>query len=264
VLRKKFVYEARKQWACHAPSERFDVNSPLARWIGGRHIVPSVPERREEMVLSDTTRPPTPIVVWLLTGLTVAAYLAFVFAPPNKQSAVDYAFALIPERFHAGSQYSFDHWYEALWPIFGHAFLHLGWFHLAVNAFFLFGASRLPALRLGTVRYLVIYISSVAVDALTFIALNWNSQESAVGASGGVCGMISAFFLASRPTWREALADPQVRGPLAVLFIINVVVFGVLSEFGIMPIAWEGHLGGFIGGGIAYVLLQPRAPLKPA
>jgi len=232
--------------------------------MSGRHIGSGVPERREEMVLSDTMRPPTPVVVWLLTGLTVAAYLAFAFASPNTQSALDYAFALIPERFHADSQYHFEHWYEAFGPIFGHAFLHLGWFHLAVNVFFLFGASRLPALRLGTMRYLVIYFSAVAVDALVFIALNWNGEASAVGASGGVCGMITAFFLASRPTWREALADPQVRGPLAVLFVINVVVFGVLAEAGIVPIAWEGHLGGFIGGGIAYVLLQPRAPLKPA
>ncbi len=177
---------------------------------------------------------------------------------------MDYTFALIPQRFHPDSEYRFEHWYEALGPVFGHAFLHLGWFHLAVNTFFLFGASRLPALRLGTVRYLVIYFSSVAVGALAFIALNWNSLESAVGASGGVCGMITAFFLASRPTWREAMADPQVRGPLAVLFALNVVVFGVLSETGIMAIAWEAHLGGFIGGGVAYALLQPREPLKPA
>ncbi len=214
--------------------------------------------------MSDTTRPPTPIVVWLLTGLTVAAHLALAFASRDTQNAVDYAFALIPERFHTNSQYSFGHWYEAFGPIFGHAFLHLGWFHLAVNAFFLFGASRLPALRLGTLRYLVVYVSAVIADAFAFVALNWNSQESAVGASGAVCGMIAAFFLASRPTWREALADPQVRGPLAVLFVLNVAVFGVLSEAGIFPIAWEGHLGGFIGGGVAYALLQPQAPLKPA
>ncbi|WP_156767835.1 rhomboid family intramembrane serine protease [Candidatus Viadribacter manganicus] len=214
--------------------------------------------------MNDTSRPPTPIAVWLLTGFTVAAYAAFTLAPVGAQNAVDYAFALIPERFHAGSEYRFEHWYETFGPIFGHAFLHTGWMHLAVNAFFLFGASRLPALRLGAVRYLVVYFWAVAVSALTFLALNWNEQSSAVGASGGVCGMITAFFLSLRPTWREALADPRVRGPLAVLFFLNVVVLGVLAEAGIVQISWEGHLGGFIGGGVAYTLLQRPAPLKPA
>lgn len=217
-----------------------------------------VPERRGESELEQPQRAPTPAIVWILTGSIVAAYAAFTFAPPDAQRAADYAFALIPERFHADSQYRFQTWWEALGPIFGHAFLHLGWFHLGINAFFLAGASRLPALRLGTVRYLGVVLASLIGDALMFLALNWNDRESAVGASGVVCGMITAYFFSLRSSWREALADPQVRGPLAVLFLINVVVFGALSEMGVVPIAWEGHLGGFVGGGLAYALLEKR------
>jgi membrane associated rhomboid family serine protease len=70
--------------------------------------------------------------------------------------------------------------------------------------------------------------------------------------------MLTAFFFSTRRTWREALADPQVRGPLGGLFFVNVVLMGVASEAGFFPIAWEGHLGGFVGGGVAYALLQPR------
>lgn len=209
-------------------------------------------------------RVPTPLIVWVVTGSIVAAFVAFTFAPPDAQRAADYAFALIPERFHADSPYRFQHWWEAIGPIFGHAFLHLNWFHLGVNAVFLAGASRLPALRLGTFRYLLVLLASILVDALVFLALNWNSNESAVGASGAVCGMIIAFFFSLRPTWRDALADPQTRGPLAMLFLINVVGFAVLAETGVFPVAWEGHLGGFIGGGVAYALLQPRPPSEPA
>jgi membrane associated rhomboid family serine protease len=44
-----------------------------------------------------------------------------------------------------------------------------------------------------------------------------------------------------------------------MLFLINVVLMGAASEAGLFPIAWEAHLGGFIGGGVAYALLQPRA-----
>lgn len=203
-------------------------------------------------------RPATPLVVWLLTGSVVAAYVALYVAPADMQRFAEYSFALIPERFHAESPFRFQAWWEALGPLFGHSFLHAGWLHLGLNAFFLFGASRLPALRLGAGRYLLVYVVAVLTGALTFLALNWNEQAVAVGASGGVCGMFTAFFFSTRANWREALADPRVRGPLGGLFVLNVVVMGVASEAGFLPIAWEDHLGGFIGGGVAYALLQPR------
>lgn len=204
-------------------------------------------------------RPQTPPVVWLLTGSIVAAYVAFLVAPATAQRAVDLSFALIPERFHADSPHRFAHWWEMLGPLLGHSFLHLGWWHVALNAFFLFGASRWPALRLGAARYLLVYAASVLGGALLFLALNWNEEAAAVGASGGVCGMLTAFFFSMRATWRDALADPRVRGPLGGLVFVNVVLMGIISELGLFPIAWEGHLGGFIGGGVAYALLQPRA-----
>ncbi|MEZ5970872.1 MAG: rhomboid family intramembrane serine protease [Hyphomonadaceae bacterium] len=212
----------------------------------------------------EAERIPTPLVVWLLTGSIVLASAALFFAPTDTQHAIDYAFALIPERYHPDSPYRFATWCEAMGPIFGHAFLHLNWFHLGINAVFLAGASRLPALRLGTARYLLVVVASLVTDSAVFIALNWDGNASAVGASGAVCGMFTAFFFSLRRTWREALADPQVRGPLGMLFLINVPLFAVLSKAGIFPIAWEGHLGGFIGGGVAYAFLQPRPPSEPA
>lgn len=208
--------------------------------------------------MNDIPRPHTPLAAWLLTGSIVIAYLAYLAAPRDAQAAAEYAFALIPERFHAESPYRFQHWYEALGPLLGHSFLHLGWWHAGLNAFFLFGASRIPAMRLGALRYLIVYFASVLAGAGLFLAFNWSEQASAVGASGGVCGMFTAYFFSMRPTWRDALADPRVRGPLGVLFLINVVLMGIASETGLFPIAWEAHLGGFVGGGVAYALLQPR------
>jgi membrane associated rhomboid family serine protease len=138
--------------------------------------------------------------------------------------------------------------------------LHLGWWHVGANVLFLFGASRWPSLRLGAVRYLLVYFAAVLAGAMMYFALNWNGNVPAVGASGGVCGMLTAFFFSTRRTWREALADPHVRGPLGGLVFVNVVLMGIASETGYFPIAWEGHLGGFIGGGVAYALLAPRQP----
>lgn len=209
--------------------------------------------------MSDGSRPRTPVVVWALVISIVLAYAAYAAAPRGVQIAAEYALALIPQRFHAEDQFSFERWYEAAGPLFGHAFLHLAWWHAGLNAFFLFLAGRLPALRLGAWRFLAVFFASVAGGAVVFLALNWNGQEIAIGASGGVCGMFSAHFLALRATWREALADPRVRNPLGMLVFINVVLMGVAAETGLLPIAWEGHLGGFLGGALAYMTLAPRA-----
>ncbi|MGD9968795.1 MAG: rhomboid family intramembrane serine protease [Hyphomonadaceae bacterium] len=205
------------------------------------------------------TRPQTPLIVWLLTGSIVAAYVGYLAAPADAQRFVEFTFALIPERFHSDSQYRFQEWWGAAAALLGHSFLHLSWWHLGFNAFFLFGASRLPALRLGAWRYLVVYLAAVLGGAFAFLALNWNDEAVAVGASGGVCGMFTAFFLATRANWRDALADPRVRGPLGGLVFLNVVLMGLAAEAGFLPIAWEAHLGGFIGGGLAYVLVSPRS-----
>lgn len=203
-------------------------------------------------------RPRTPLVVWAMPAAIVLSYAVYTFAPRETQIAAEYAFALIPERFNADSRFAFERWYEAGGPLFGHAFLHLAWWHAGLNAFFLFASSRLPALRLGAWRFLAVFFASVVGGALAFIALNWNASDIAIGASGGVCGMFSAHFLAVRPTWRQSLADPRLRNPLGMLIFINVVLMGVAAEAGVFPIAWEGHLGGFVGGALAYMALAPK------
>lgn len=206
----------------------------------------------------EAARPPTPFIMWPIVGAIAAAYVAFAFATPAQQNAVDYAFALIPERFDPDSPRRFVHWYEALGPLFGHAFLHLGWWHAALNAFFFFALGRLPALRLGWWRFLIVFFASSVLGAVLFVALNWGSGDIAVGASGAVCGMCSAYFLSLRPSWRQAIVTPEIRNAYAMLFLINVVLMGAASEFGLFPIAWEGHLGGFIGGALAYIALERR------
>lgn len=222
----------------------------------------SDPAHSEGGAVADIDRPRTPLVVWLLVGAIAAAYVAYVLASRTDQIAAEYALAIIPERYHGVGQFAFHGPMEALAPLVGHAFLHVGWWHAALNAFFLLGASRGPALRLGAWRFLGVFFASVIGGGVAYLALNWNSDIAAVGASGGVCGMLSAYFLSARARWSQALADRRVRGPFAMLVFINVVVMGVAAEAGVFPIAWEAHLGGFVAGALAYVALE-RPQLRP-
>lgn len=204
-------------------------------------------------------RPRTPVIIWSIVAAIAASYGAWMLASPAQQQWADYTFAIIPARFDPASPYHFTHWYEALGPLFGHSLLHVAWWHAALNGFFFFAAGRVPALRIGALRFLVVYLVSALGAAAAFILLNWGSEQLAVGASGAVCGVFSAYFLSARRTWREALADPGVRGPFFMIFFLNVVVMAVLAQTNVFPIAWEGHLGGFIAGALSYAALAPRA-----
>lgn len=209
-------------------------------------------------VNAEPGRPPTPWVIWLIVGAIAAAYVAFINLAPRLQNEIDYAFALIPLRFHPQSPDHFAHWYDALGPMFGHVFLHVAWWHAALNAFFIFATGRYPASILGPWRFLALFFISAIGGALAFIALNWGEQGIAVGASGALCGVFSAYFLSARPSWRQSLADPLVRNQFMMIFGLNVVAMAVAAEAFDIPIAWEGHLGGFVAGALAWVALAPR------
>jgi membrane associated rhomboid family serine protease len=210
------------------------------------------------ILAAEAARMPTPFIIWALVGAIVFSYAAFVLSSREQQDAIDHAFALIPERFNPESPQRFVNWIDAAAPLFGHTFLHVAWWHAGLNAFFFFLLGRLPALRLGAWRFLIVFFAGALLGGLAFVALNWNGDVPAIGASGALCGVFSAYFLALRPTWRQAIADPRIRNAFGSLFFLNVVLMGVLSEIGVFPIAWEGHLGGFVGGALAYIALAPR------
>lgn len=207
---------------------------------------------------SEAARLPTPLIVWALVGAILLSYVAFLLAPPGEQQAIDYALALLPQRFDPDSPERFRNWYEAAGPLFGHTFLHLAWWHAGLNAFFLFLLGRLPALKLGWWRFLVVFFASAILGGVAFVLLNWGSDGAAIGASTAACGVFSAYFLSLRANWLQSLADPRIRNAFGMIVFLNVVVMGVVSEIGWFPIAWEGHLGGFVGGALAYITLAPR------
>jgi membrane associated rhomboid family serine protease len=204
----------------------------------------------------------SPLAAYVVAGVIIAAYAAFLLLGRDAQEQVFYAFALIPERFDANSGAAFDAWYEGLGPLFGHVLLHGGIFHLTINMMVFLQAAPFVAVRLGAARFLLVFMVSALGGALAYIGINPHSDMPAVGASGAICGVFAAYFLAVRPTPAAALADPAVRNAMASFLGINVVLMGVLAALHILPIAWEAHLGGFIGGALTYLFAAPRRRMR--
>lgn len=220
------------------------------------------PQQQHAEQPPEPPRLPTPIIIWVITAAIVVTYAIYMFLPVDLQEELLNAFALIPARYDPASPIHFRDPLSMLAPIFGHTFLHVAWWHAATNAFFLYVLGRWPALRLGWWRFLIVYLASAAGGAIAFLLLNMGTENVAVGASGAVCGVFTAYFLSVRPSWRDALREPAVRNSLGMVFFLNVVVMGVLSEIGLFPIAWEAHLGGFIGGAIAYIAVERPIPRR--
>ncbi len=197
-----------------------------------------------------------PIVVFALAAMIVAAFLLTGQWDPEGHPAIYEWLGLSPARFGATSGASIE---QRVLPFFGHVFVHYGWPHLLMNMLAYFQAAPFVASRLGGLRFLALFFIAAIGGALAFFFIMPNPNAIGAGASGAICGLFGAYFLSVRPTPRAALADPAVRNAMLMFLGINVVLFAVLP-FGI---AWQAHLGGFIGGALAYLALRPQMPRGP-
>jgi membrane associated rhomboid family serine protease len=205
----------------------------------------------------------TPRVVTWLMGAILAAYLAYFLAPNDAKEFALYHFSVIPARFDANGPAPYGSWFEMAAPLIGHVFMHGGWIHLGMNLLVMAQGAPFVAARLGGLRFLLLFFVSGAAGALAYVLIHPGGEGPMVGASGAICGVFGAYFLAVRPTPRAAFADPRVRNAIFMFLLINVVLAGVAQMTGFLPIAWQAHLGGFMAGAALYPLLAPRVAAGP-
>jgi membrane associated rhomboid family serine protease len=130
-----------------------------------------------------------------------------------------------------------------VWRIVTSGFLHAGFLHIAINMFALFILGTLLEPGIGTPRFLAVYF--VSLLAGSFGALLLDPNETTVGASGAIFGLMSAAFIVARHRGLEQLASQ-----IGFYVILNLVF-----TFGVPGISVGGHLGGLIGGGLAALVI---------
>jgi rhomboid family protein len=176
-------------------------------------------------------------------ALIVANVLVFGLEMLIGSALVD-AFALWP----LGPQF-------AVWQVVTYAFLHGGLTHLLFNMLgvYMFGADLERVW--GSRRFLIYYAVSVlsaAIAQLGFAALV-GSPVPAIGASGGVFGLLLAFAMVF-PQRTVMLIFPPIPMPartFAVVYGAIELLLGVTgTESGVAHFA---HLGGMVGG---YLLIR--------
>ena len=136
------------------------------------------------------------------------------------------------------------------WRMLTAGFVHdwSGPMHILFNSYaiWIFGRALEPLL--GTVRFLVLYLTSIVGGSLAVMWLS-DPQIPVVGASGALFGLMGAYFVVIR----------SLGGNASQIFILVGINFA-LGLF-VPGISWEGHLGGLVTGlVIAGIYAATRRP----
>jgi membrane associated rhomboid family serine protease len=149
------------------------------------------------------------------------------------------------------------HKYPAL-SVLTSMFLHGSWLHLLGNMLFLGVFGNNVEDRLGRIRYLFFYILCGYAAAYGFAAFEGSSQDTVIGASGAIAGVLGAYLvvfprarviglvpmLFFLPFWLPAWIV------LGFWFLLQYVYF---SGFGVADgsnVAYGAHVVGFVVGAL--------------
>ncbi len=147
--------------------------------------------------------------------------------------------------------YNFE-WYQ----LFTSVFLHGDLRHIIGNLLPIIFIGLPLESRIGSRRFIFIYLMSGLVGNLGFLALNWETPYPALGASGAIFGIVGALaFLYPRD---------RIFAPIGFIFLpvpaMVVALFWGLEQLALIfaggeGIAYEAHVFGMLGGiTFAYLL----------
>ncbi|MBW8864081.1 MAG: rhomboid family intramembrane serine protease [Verrucomicrobia bacterium] len=139
--------------------------------------------------------------------------------------------------------------------------IHANWMHFAVNAISFYSFAQVIERHYGPSTMLLIYGSSVLGGSLLSLIVHRNHEYRALGASGGVCGIIfaSIFLIPGTSVMIFFVPIPIPAYLYAVIFLIYSFIG---QRRGIGRVGHDAHLGGAIIGLLVATGLYPDTVLS--
>jgi membrane associated rhomboid family serine protease len=147
---------------------------------------------------------------------------------------------------------------ETAMTIFTSMFLHGGWLHLVFNLWFLWLFGNMVEDRIGSVRYLFLYLLAGVGAAGAQFAVGPTSPIPMLGASGAIAGVLGAYLIffpkaiifTFIPVWFAPIIPVPAFIFLVLWFLLQIWqgVGAMLAAEGTGGVAWWAHFGGFVAG----------------
>ncbi len=187
-----------------------------------------------------------PVATLTLIGLCVVVFILETVAGGSKQIGVLLTFGASYKPYFLHGQY---------WRLVMPMFLHIGWFHIAVNMYALYLLGPILERVYGYGRFSVIYVGAGIIGSALSMTMSNNVAAGASGAIFGVAGamLVTGYFHPEvvPPRWGRAFGKGMV-----ILIVINFAIDLPLSHY----IDIWGHVGGLLGGGLLAWLIPPPIP----
>jgi len=210
-----------------------------------------------------------PSIVLGLIAVLVAVHLIVLAGGQNWLIESARVFAFIPARYVMANNTVPG---SEVWSFLTYAFLHADWTHLLFNCLWLLVFGTPVARYLGPARFLGLSAVATVCGAVASLALHWGEPVIVIGASAAVSGLLAAaipiMFAHRVPGGMRPLMPGELltnRNALMLVAVFLVVTLfsgasgwtgnGFMTEGGI---AWEAHLGGFLGGLASFYVLAQR------
>lgn len=213
---------------------------------------------RDTLVLSRL-----PVVNRTLVALEIVVFTVQLVAGDAAEAWVK-IFGFVPARFFDPAAFGFNRWETGV-TLMTSLFMHGGFVHLIGNLIYLWIFGDDVEDRMGSLPYLLFFLSCGAAGSLTHAFLFPNSTIPSIGASGSIAGILGA-FLVFHPRARIMTLIPLVVSytltevPALVFLPIWFGMqflngwFSIVSARGVQEVAgvaWWAHVGGFVFGAIA-------------
>jgi membrane associated rhomboid family serine protease len=193
-----------------------------------------------------------PVFVPAFAGLFVVIH-ALLELGPQEWKGLAYAFLpLAPARF---TNPEFQNFPLGVAELATHGFIHANWFHVLLNSALLLAATGPVYRNAGPTRTVALFLVCVIAGGLFHLAAYWGQPVVALGASGGIGGMLAA---AMRIRMRQ-LSRGEILAPLRQREVMSLTIFWIginLAFFlwdrigggAVSGLATMAHIGGYLAG----------------
>ena len=205
-----------------------------------------------------------PVVAYVLIGINVLVFLFQVSLPAIQQQALVFNYGVIPIEITHGQDY---------FTLLTNMFLHGGWMHLIGNMLFIWVFADNIEAVIGKIPFILFYFGGGIAASAAHIFFNLNSSIPAIGASGAISAVLGAYLV----------MFPASKVKVYVLFLLRSYYMPALFFLGfwgiqqfingfisIVPssaytsgVAWWAHVGGFVFGLLAGLLIRKRYESRP-